>query len=217
MAKPVILKKTQNTEIGYTYVVIPASEEEIKECISLRDISPTLVRYCIENDLCYGKEQIKDIYHCGKLDTFTGYSNLVYKFPQTKRQITERKPEQYRCYQFTLEQQKKDMHLVVLANTCTISWRSALTACGSKYGLILKIKYNVIKMNITAKYAGRVIQVKKPVDRHDKGDTLEVNTVLLKDNDIIIKLENNPDLILNIPNGVNNIEHWLGKLFKILY
>lgn len=72
-------------------------------------------------------------------------------------------------------------------------------------------------MNITAKYAGRTVQLKKPIENYDKGDTLEINTVKLDDNYVVFKLEDKPDLRINIPQGVNNIEHWLGKLFKMRY
>lgn len=144
MAKAVILKKVQNTEIGYLYVIVPAKESDIEECNRLRDISPDLVRYCIEQDLCFGREQIDMIFHCGKLSNFTSYEKLVYKFKLTRRQIEQGKREQYRCYNFSIEDQKKSLHLVTLASNALISWRSAMSAAGSNYGLIIRIKYNIL-------------------------------------------------------------------------
>lgn len=72
-------------------------------------------------------------------------------------------------------------------------------------------------MNLTAKYAGRVVECRKGIDKYDKGDILTIESLKLKDNNVILTLEDNSILSINIPQGTNSIEKWLSKLFKMKY
>jgi len=72
-------------------------------------------------------------------------------------------------------------------------------------------------MNLIAKYAGRVIQLRKAIGNYDKGEILTLVKIQLIDNNVQFEIEDKPILLLNIPQGINNLEKWLSRYIKLLY
>lgn len=137
---PVIVKKQKKDKVTIQYVVVGCSKEIIKEMLDKKLLHSSILLTLQTHNLNYTEEQIESVVFCGDLSKFTQYDKLVYKFPMRKRDILEKKSEQFRLYTHTLDYQKNLMYNINLCTSASASWKSVITKVGSNYGIILKIK-----------------------------------------------------------------------------
>jgi hypothetical protein len=144
--KPALIVKRGKKENSYVDFIVVKSTE--KDCNTLLEQieNKTLLQFpeYIINQLksltfIEKVEDIKDCLFIGKLSEYNGYRSLVYKFPQSRRQIMEGKDICYRAYFHSLEEQKNIVCHVNACPTPESSWESVQIATNSKYGIIIKV------------------------------------------------------------------------------
>lgn len=127
-----------------TYIVIPTTEQDIKDTITKRELSKEIKELLVSENFIKNDKDINSCVFCGDLKTFTSYNELVYQYPRRKVDIRERKEPEFRLYTRTREQQEKVRGYFNICHSASKSWNSVIEKCGSKFGLILKL---IIQIN----------------------------------------------------------------------
>ena len=135
----IILKKKVSEFRTIYYVVVSATEKEIEDTKRAKALTEGTLMVLKDNNLITLREEVKTVVFLGELENYYPNDEIVYKFPKRKVDIRENKPDYYRDYSKTLEQQKNSMWLVNTAPSLRHCWESIIRKCNSKYGLILEI------------------------------------------------------------------------------
>jgi len=138
--KAIKLKILRSKEEAFMYALLPCTESSIEATRVNKGLDKSILDFAREQNIITFDQDIEGIYYLGELDKFSSYGQLVYKFPLTKRQIVDKKKEQFRDYGMDIEKQKEYMHLVILCSSAAVSWKTAIKASGSKFGVICKVK-----------------------------------------------------------------------------
>lgn len=136
--KIITLKRFKKEGKTIDYVLIPARKQET-DYTTLNKNLPASIKDKIEESN-YKLDNIVNAIYSGKLENCSNKSQLVYHFKQRQVDIKDRKDPYYRDYNKTPEKQKEIMAFVNVAPDYRTSFNTAITACGSKYGIILSIK-----------------------------------------------------------------------------
>jgi transcriptional regulator with AAA-type ATPase domain len=120
-------------------VLVKSNEEETIKIKQQEKLTEKVLQFLKDNNIIQLREEVKVVYYCGDLRNYTATDEIVYKFPQRRVDIKNNRPERFRDYSKTLEQQKNIMSLVNTAPTADISWKTAIRKVGSNFGLLLKI------------------------------------------------------------------------------
>lgn len=142
--EPVTVSKKSSNSVQILYVVVGEQEEVINNIIKNQRLDNTIYNILLNNNIITEKAQVDSVIYCGKLIEFTSYTQFVYKFPQRRIDIRERKEEQYRLYTSTLAHQKEYSSHLNICPTAKQSWGSVIKKVGKDYGLLLKIRINLI-------------------------------------------------------------------------
>lgn len=138
----IILKKKKNEFKTILYVVVSATEQEIEDTKRVKALTEGTLMVLKDNNLITLREEVKTVVFLGELKNYYPNDEIVYKFPKRKVDIRENKPDYYRDYSKTVEEQKDSMWLVNTAPSLAHCWASVTRKCNSKYGLILEIVIN---------------------------------------------------------------------------
>ncbi len=137
---PVVLKRKSSNTTTISYILIASNLSEVVNIIDTKELTANLYETLKDNKLITLNEDVKQVLFCGNLEKFKHYERFVFKFPERKVDIRNRKEPQYRLYTRTLEEQKNVMWLLNLCSSPKNSWLSALTKIGTYYGLLLKVE-----------------------------------------------------------------------------
>ena len=132
-------EKPVEIPITIQIVLVKSNEEETIKIKQQQQLTEKIIQLLKDNNIIELREQIKVVYYCGDLRNYTATDKIVYKFPQRRVDIKNNRPERFRDYSKTLEQQKNSMSLVNTAPTVDISWNTAIRKIGNNFGLLLKI------------------------------------------------------------------------------
>lgn len=135
----VVLKRQASVKSVMDYVVVGCTLDAMNEVVLKKELDATTTQNLTNQSLINHVDDVKEVLYFGKLAHFTGYHQVVSKFPQSRRNILEGKEPVFRLYTMTAEKQKEIMWLVNNCSTAQASWISAVKKVGSEYGLILKI------------------------------------------------------------------------------
>lgn len=137
---PVILKRQSSSKLTIIYLVFPCNEKHTRYILKYLKLSALVRQKLIEGNYINTENDIEQVLHCGKLNEFPSYSQLVYKFPQRKADVRNRVEPTYRFYEYTREKQLQHLLVHNICPTAEHSWNSVIRKVGSEYGLVLKIK-----------------------------------------------------------------------------
>lgn len=138
----VITKEQNNSLFKVKFVVIACTEDIIKDIIKNKALDNNTNQQLKDLKIINNTSDVKEVLYYGDLTNFTGYSNIIYKFPLRKKDILEGKDPHYRLYTRTYKYQLENMWLLNLCRTAYDSWKSVIEKLGTTHGLVLKIKIN---------------------------------------------------------------------------
>lgn len=137
-SKPVIVKSMKNSKGKIIYLVLALKPVQIEYILNNKLLPIDINNYLIKEDYIKDLDDIKGVVHCGNLEEYVDYGDLVVQFPKSPYQEWDRKPT-YRNYIISRQDQLKLMNSVNPCSTPWLSWKSVLLKIGSKQGIILKI------------------------------------------------------------------------------
>jgi hypothetical protein len=136
--KLVKLKAVSDKERNkYHYILIGTSYEDARFVSKEKELPISIITLLDKNG--YKKGDIHSAVTAGKLSDVVGYNYLVYQFPKRIIDIKNGAKDEYRDYTMSLEKQKDILWLVNTAECAKTSWRTAISACGSDFGVVLKV------------------------------------------------------------------------------
>lgn len=141
----VIVKKSKSPEMSVTLVAVKLTKEQCEEIRVKKELIPRVVETLKEANIITFSDDVKEVYFLGELSKFTQHEKVVTMYPQRRLDIREGKDAHYRDYTRTRKSQELNMHLVNICRDSKTSWKSVSKKLRSDYGILVKVKINLLK------------------------------------------------------------------------